>query len=204
MIQDDGDRSASVCLKCTNRNNQPAIAQPSIAKLEAEELRQSTDALSHVELLPFTIAIDTREQSPFAFSGFTTTEAKGSKPIGIKAIRKTLATGDYSIEGMEDKVTIERKSTADLFSTLTSGRARFIRELERMASLQYSAVVIESDFLEIGKPQPFTSTNPFAILRTIQSFSVKYSAHWFAMPGRRAAEEWTWQLLETFWRKNQP
>jgi ERCC4-type nuclease len=44
----------------------------------------------------FTIIVDTREQKPWSFENYTT------------AIRK-LDTGDYSIEGLEHLLCIERK-----------------------------------------------------------------------------------------------
>ena len=76
----------------------------------------------------FTIAIDTREQQPYAFVG---------------AVTKTLPTGDYSIVGLEDRVTVERKSKVDAYGSLGHGRARFRREFERLSRLDYAGVVIE-------------------------------------------------------------
>ena len=77
---------------------------------------------------PFTIAIDTREQRPYEFPG---------------AERMTLPTGDYSIVGLEDQVAIERKSKTDAYSSLGQARARFRRELERLAKFDYAAIVVE-------------------------------------------------------------
>jgi len=52
--------------------------------------------------------IDTREQNPFPFS----------LPTG----RRTLATEDYSVKGLERAVAVERKSPDDLVGCLKNGQ----------------------------------------------------------------------------------
>ena len=69
-----------------------------------------------------TIAVDTREQQPWSFSNLPST-------------RMTLQTGDYSVVGLVDRITIERKSLGDLLGTIGQGRdpdSAFMRRLERM------------------------------------------------------------------------
>ena len=68
------------------------------------------------------IIIDTREQKPLAFN-------KSKAIEGV--IKKKLDVGDYSIEGYEDKIAIERKSPGDLFGSLFGGHKRFQKELEK-------------------------------------------------------------------------
>lgn len=57
--------------------------------------------------------------------------------------RATLREGDYSARGLEGRVAIERKSVSDLVGSLTHGRERFVRELERLATYDFKAIVIE-------------------------------------------------------------
>ena len=76
----------------------------------------------------FNIVVDNREQLPYEFPG---------------AVVQALPTGDYSIVGLTNRVTIERKSKADAYSSLGLGRARFRREFERLAEFDYAAVVVE-------------------------------------------------------------
>ena len=64
---------------------------------------------------------DSREQAPYDFS-----------PMATK--RATLATGDYSIRGLEDLVCLERKALDDLTGCITHDRERFERELQRYLS----------------------------------------------------------------------
>ncbi|MGH7870203.1 MAG: hypothetical protein ACREP9_21820 [Candidatus Dormibacteraceae bacterium] len=52
------------------------------------------------------LLVDTREQNPFAFSRFAGWFA------GIE--RRALKLGDYSVAGLEDSCTVERKDLSDL------------------------------------------------------------------------------------------
>ena len=80
------------------------------------------------------IIIDSREKTPFKFSDKVTTE-----------VRK-LDTGDYSLEGYETRLCIERKSIPDLISSLS--QSRFVNELERMASFETAMIVVEGSLQE--------------------------------------------------------
>mgnify|MGYP001048695011 CR=1 FL=1 len=93
--------------------------------------------------MTFTIVIDTREQSPFVFA-----------QMDVPTERRALATGDYSIAGLEDKITIERKSLIDLFGSCGRGRTRFEAEIERMATFQHAAIVCEADWQTILRNPP--------------------------------------------------
>ena len=62
-----------------------------------------------------TIIIDSREQKKWPFQNVKVETAK-------------LDTGDYSLKGYEDRITIERKSKVDLIKTVTHDRERFKRE----------------------------------------------------------------------------
>src|SRR5689334_14011241 len=66
------------------------------------------------ELVLPRIAIDTREQLRYVFDGY-------------ESYRTTLATGDYSLEGFETVLAVERKNHGDAWGCLTEGRKRFER-----------------------------------------------------------------------------
>lgn len=88
---------------------------------------------------PLTIVEDTREQTPLT-----------EWPSWVHVERATLHTGDYSILGWEESFTIERKSIADLITTMLTGyeasserpKRRFNRVLERMRHFDCRAVVV--------------------------------------------------------------
>jgi len=95
-----------------------------------------------------TILIDTREQNPLKF--------KNSR------IQK-LSCGDYSTSGeLFSDVFIERKSLNDLASTLSVGKERFIREIERAKKLNYYLVVlVEEEFSSVLELNPQNSYSKF-------------------------------------------
>ena len=64
----------------------------------------------------------------------------------------TLKTGDYSIEGLTDAVTIERKASAVEFAAnLFVESDRFRRELERMESFRFAVVACEFPLIELAE-----------------------------------------------------
>jgi len=78
-----------------------------------------------VTVSPFEILIDTKEQKPWTFRGIPGNTGQGS--ILVKWYWESLGTGngDYSIRGFIDsdgtpRVSIERKSLGDLYSTIIS------------------------------------------------------------------------------------
>ncbi len=92
------------------------------------------------------IVYDTREQRPYDFACF-----------GTEVERGTLATGDYSLTGHEQRAAIERKSLDDLVGCLTVGRARFERELDRGRTLNLFAVVVGGNTTCLEQYLPFGS-----------------------------------------------
>lgn len=92
------------------------------------------------------VIVDTREQRPFDFSAH-------QNWIG-STVRGTLQTGDYSVEGMQDILALERKSLSDLVISLTHGRERFVSACERLAGYQHSAIIVEASYEDIKTPYP--------------------------------------------------
>lgn len=74
------------------------------------------------------IVVDTREGLPYWKRGI---------------IKKKLDVGDYSIEGKENKIAIERKSPIDALGTLGKGHKRFKKEIERAKNYEYFGIYIE-------------------------------------------------------------
>jgi len=136
----------------------------------------------------FTIAIDTREQKPYEFPG---------------AEVCTLPTGDYSIVGLEDRVTIERKSKADAYNSLGHGRTRFRREVERLAEFDYRAIVIEDTVPGFLRRPPHSRMNPRAAIGSLLGWSVRYQVPVFFAGDRAHGQALTMKLLQMFWKYRQ-
>lgn len=84
--------------------------------------------------------IDSREQLPLDLS-----------PLKTEVVG--LATGDYSVRGLETIVAIERKRESDLLSCIGASRDRFEREIQRLLAYPVRAVVVESTWsrMEAGE-----------------------------------------------------
>lgn len=79
------------------------------------------------------ILIDTREQNPLPFE---------------KSKKVKLTCGDYCVSNLYSDVFVERKSLMDLFSTISTGKERFIREIKKAKDLGYYLVVVTEDSFE--------------------------------------------------------
>lgn len=197
-----------------------AAAPPSIHKPLPTVVAPCPDGwLRHVSQLPigsdpcpFTILLDSREQSPWRFDGFTTdrsSSGEAMRPLWVPVRWQGLPTGDYSIEtpageSLADRIVIERKSLADLYGTLGAGRERFAAEHERMAKIVgkggYACVVIEASLEQaIGEPPDESKLHPKTVFRTFCSWTAKYKTPWFFCGSRRLAEVFAFRLLEKWW-----
>ena len=125
------------------------------------------------------IIIDTREQLPLDFSIYP----------DVNVERATLKTGDYSLKGYENQITIERKSLSDFVGCVGFGRERFKKELERMRDYDFSAVIIESSLSmiisEIWQYKNLMSKMRYGhILGAISAWRVEFNVHFILAENR--------------------
>lgn len=91
------------------------------------------------------ILVDSREQISWKFPSH-------------KTMIKALKTGDYSIEGLEDKFVIERKgSIAEWAGNIT--QKRFIKELDRLSQMDHPYIFLEFNMHDVLN-FPYTSNIP--------------------------------------------
>lgn len=152
---------------------------------------------------PFTVAIDTREQQPYSFENIPPASYSRNKPIVVPTEYIGLPEGDYQIVDAPPRfVAVERKSLADLFSTLGQQRERFENEVQRLAEYHFAAIIIEASWPEICNPWSkwplFRSRmHPRGIFETASSWSIKYPrVHWITSGNRRLAEIQTFSILQ--------
>jgi DNA excision repair protein ERCC-4 len=152
---------------------------------------------------PYTIVIDSREQAPYRFTA--SLRGPRGRLYAVQTTVSGLASGDYSLVGMESRVAVERKSLADAYSTLGQGRARFIRELQRLNTLEFAAIVIEADWTTIMTDPPARSRLlPKTVFASVCAWQQRYSrVHWWAVPGRDVGEAVTIRILDRFWRERE-
>lgn len=158
--------------------------------------------------VPFVILIDSRENAPYSFSGLRADAKDHSRELVVTTRWQGLPTGDYSIEGFESLICVERKSAADLYSTIGGNRDRFQREHERMAEMVaaggFACVVIEASVSSLlARPPANSRLNPKTVHRTWLSWTRRYRVPWMFCDGRRLAEVTTFRALEGFWKDQQ-
>ena len=101
-----------------------------------------------------TLIVDSREQQALQFKNF---------PSEVRGLR----TGDYSLNGFEDVFTVERKSISDLIGSLTAGRDRFFRELDRMQSYQFKRLLIVGTRSDIEAGNYRSNATPKSIIASL-------------------------------------
>jgi ERCC4-type nuclease len=151
-------------------------------------------------LFPLAVLIDKREKSPYSFTGLMADESQSGKPLRVITRSVKLPTGDYSLATLTDEVAVERKSGEDIFHTIGQSRDRFERELIRLSSMKFAAVVIEAELSTIlNHPPAESQLRPKTVVRSIMHWQLSYpTIAWWLVPGRRAGEVVTFRLLEAF------
>jgi len=123
-----------------------------------------------------TLIADTREQEPFSFD---------SRLVMME--RRALPAGDYSVAGMESVVAVERKTLDDFVSTAIHQRARFRRELSKLAGYRAACVVVEAGLLEVLQGRYRGGAHPNAVLGSALSITLDYRIPVFFCSSRQAA-----------------
>ena len=125
---------------------------------------------------PATIIIDTREQEPYSFD-----------PRLATAVRRALPAGDYSVDGLEACVAVERKTLDDFVSTVIHSRERFRAELQKLASYRVACVVVEASIPDILQRRYRGEAHPNAVLGNALSIILDYRVPVFFCANRQAA-----------------
>lgn len=132
-----------------------------------------------------TILVDSREQKPLSFT--------------FPSMRATLPTGDYSIQGYENRVAVERKEVNDLVSCLKGeNRARFERELVRGQSLEFFCLVAECSLEDLAQHRYRSKMEPKSVIQSLFAFSVRYRLPIFFCHNRQYAARTIESLLQKF------
>lgn len=92
--------------------------------------------------------------------------------------RESLKTGDYTVEGMEDLLCLERKSLADVVACTVTYRRRFLASCGRLARFTWKAILVEATFEDIkGGLVRFdipSDVHPNAICGTLDAIEAKF------------------------------
>jgi len=106
-------------------------------------------------------------------------DTRENKPLWTTGVRKALATGDYSYEGYEDQITVERKGPQDVFGSIGAGRRRFWRGVRRLARYNhqggFGGLVVETTRQGILKFPRRGRVHPNQALGTLERCQVEYN-----------------------------
>lgn len=153
---------------------------------------------SSKEKLPkeFVVLVDTREQMPYRFPN---------------SVNQALSCGDYSVGyyiqnrliTYEKVFAVERKgSVAELYLACGQNREQFEAELEKLAKLQFKAVLCEFNFIDILKEVPQGKIEPQCVYGSVLSWWVKFGVPFFWAGNRENARKVVYRLMEFFIKYN--
>lgn len=171
----------------------------------------SNEVKQDFEMVPFSIVIDTNEGAPWGFRGIKGRMKKGVQlPLIVKTVKKPLwswdrnewgvGLADYSIDGLEYEVQIERKSVSDLFSTLGQRRENFENEISRLnQQCKVACIMIEGGMGNIASFREH-GPEPSSVIGTMISWGQRYpKVHWIPAGSRDMAERLAFRFLERYW-----
>jgi hypothetical protein len=127
------------------------------------------------------ITVDIRERYPFTFADRQATTR-----------REPLSAGDYGliVDGLL-QATVERKSLADLVSSLTTGRLRF--QLTELSAIPRAAVVVEERYSQVFK---LDHVRPSVVADAIAESQIRFpTVPIIFCDTRKLAQEWTYRFL---------
>jgi hypothetical protein len=129
------------------------------------------------------IIVDTHERYAWAFSHQQAT-----------TVRRALPAADYAVEDDDGVVAaVERKSLADLVSTVTAGKLWYL--LAALASLPQAAVVVEDRYSQVFK---LDRVRPAVVADALAEAAVRYPPVPILFCETRAlAQEWSYRFLAT-------
>jgi len=105
------------------------------------------------------VLVDSRGQNPLSFARFRDWFA------GVEV--ETLKVGDYSVRGLEDVCTVERKDLADLVHSFTVQRAAFVERLRQMSRYPQRLLVITAALSQVKSPYPHSGASPNKITHSL-------------------------------------
>ena len=137
-----------------------------------------------------TFLIDTREQQPYEFD-LETVEVK----------RQALVAGDYSIDGFEDQVCIERKSLQDYVQSVIKQRDRFLREVKKLTEMPHCCIVVECDLSDVMGKRYRSGVHPNSVLGATLSLMIDHKVPVCFCSDRQLAKTFTEMYLKRVYRR---
>jgi len=176
---------------------------PSIGRLRV--MRDGHNIIRKAGIPKPVVVVDTREQQPLPLYANHPNWIGGERLAALK-------TGDYTVEGMESLLALERKNLADLVACTVSYRRRFLAACARLSRFRWKAILVEATFEDIKRgPEAFdipSGVHPNAISGTLDAIEAKfgipiiYSSRLKELATERAAS-WLSKHFTYWWMEGQ-
>ena len=151
----------------SNRNDR--FVSPSTTRLRV--MRDGHNIIRSARIPKPVVLVDTREKEPFPLFANHPNWIGGERRVALK-------TGDYTVEGMESFLSLERKSLADLIACTVTYRKRFLAACGRLARFRWKAILVQSTLEDIkGGFQSFdisSEVHPNAVCGTLDAIEAKF------------------------------
>lgn len=135
---------------------------------------------------------DTQEKIPFDFSFYD---------VEVKV--KKIPTADYTLEGYEDVILIERKASVDeIAGNFTKKKSAWWKEMKRMSEVQYKYILCEFPFQDVldypksSKANRQTKINGVILSNSINKCISNYGIEFIFCDNKKEAEQKAFELLK--------
>lgn len=157
--------------------------------------------MSRLVLPRYTVIRDTREKENYGWYFKKHTYPNRKPPNCDGTIINKLDTGDYSLVGYEDILTIERKQDfAELWGNYKL-KSRFEEEIERMSHFKHKLVIIEAyltpDIFDLTPPQFTRGVPGKALIQWLFNLTAKFGVHFVpaGQCGRKIAQHFMEEVV---------
>lgn len=137
-----------------------------------------------------TVVIDSAEHMGYTFGRFTNWFSG--------TVRRRLPAGDYTLLGMEDEITVERKTLPDLVNSIIQERNNFITRCEKLSSFKKKCFVIEGTLSSLKTPYTESQAHPNAVLGSIIAAQERWDIPVFFLDSPLLAEEFVASMLSKY------
>jgi ERCC4-type nuclease len=143
----------------------------SSSRTRLRAMRDGHNIIRSARLPKPVVLVDTREKEPLPLFANHPNWIGGERRVALK-------TGDYTLEGMESLLSLERKSLADLIACTVTYRKRFLAACDRLARLRWKAILVQATLEDIkGGYESFdipSGVHPNAVCGILDAIEAKF------------------------------
>jgi hypothetical protein len=133
------------------------------------------------------VVIDSQEHMGYKFERFTNWFSG--------TVRKRLPVGDYTLQGMEKEVIVERKTIPDLVNSIIQDRKDFIEKCERLSKFRKKCLVVEGSLSDVKTPYEDSQAHPNAVFGSLLAAQERWNIPVYFLDNFVLAEEFVASML---------